>query len=156
MNANIVEKANQIIKSCGAAYLAVLDESGSPHVSAVSNIGAEDIFQAYFAIGTEGNKYRRLKRDNRASVSFRASATNITLTGITEIVTEQETKNRLWQDGFINHFPLGPTDPTYCIIKFITKRVSFWIDNESAEFTIDELLTVQSYCGLVCTGCMGE
>jgi len=47
MNANIFAKANQIINACDAAYFAVLDENGSPHVSAVSNIGAEGLFGAY-------------------------------------------------------------------------------------------------------------
>ena len=153
MDANIFAKANQIIKNCDAAYLGVLEENGGPHVSAVSNINPEGIFGAYFAIGANGNKYRRLKKDNRASVCYRAPATNITLDGTIEIITDQEIKNRLWQGGFINHFPGGETDPNYCIIKFTTKRVSLWVDNESAEFAIDELLTVQSRCGLLCKWC---
>jgi hypothetical protein len=56
-------------------------------------------------------------------------------------------------DWFINHFPDGETDPNYCIIKFTAKRASLWIDNESAEFMMDELLIVQSRCGLLCHGC---
>jgi len=39
------------------------------------------------------------------------------------------------------------------VIKFSAKRASLWIDNESAEFLIDELLTVQSRCGLLCKWC---
>jgi hypothetical protein len=49
--------------------------------------------------------------------------------------------------------PGGETDPNYCIIKFTAKRASLWIDNEGAEFTIDEILNVQSCCGLLCDGC---
>ena len=153
MNANIFAKANQIIKTCDAAYLGVLDENGCPHVSTVSTIKPEDIFTAYFATGLESNKTKRLLRDKRASVCYRAGGNNITLVGEAEILTDQETKSRMWLDWFVHHFPGGETDPNYCVIKFTAQRASLWVDNESAEFTIDALLTVQSRCGLLCNDC---
>ena len=153
MNSNIFAKANQIIKTCDAAYLGVIDEDGCPHVSTVSTIKPEDIFTAYFATGMGANKAKRLLRDKRASICYRADNNNITLVGETEILTDQDTKSRCWLDWFINHFPGGETDPNYCIIKFTAKRASLWVDNESVEFFIDELLTVQSHCGLLCKWC---
>ena len=153
MNSNIFAKANQIIKTCDAAYLGVIDENGCPHVSTVSTIKPVDIFTAYFATGTGANKTKRLLCDKRASVCYRIDGNNITLVGEGSILTDQATKSRCWLDWFINHFPGGETDPNYCIIKFTAKRASLWIDNESAEFAIDELLTVQSRCGLLCKWC---
>ena len=153
MNSNIFAKANQIIKTCDAAFLGVIDESGCPHVSTVSTIKPESIFEAYFATGMGANKTKRLLRDKRASVCYRADNNNITLVGEAEILTDQETKSRCWQDWFSNHFPLGETDPNYCVIRFRTGRASLWIDRESAEFTVDDLLTVQSRCGLLCEWC---
>ena len=153
MNSNIFAKANQIIKICDAAYLGVIDENGCPHVSTVSTIKPESIFTAYFATGMGANKTKRLLRDKRASVCYRADGNNISLVGEAEILTDQETKSRCWLDWLIHHFPGGETDPNYCIIKFTAKRASLWIDNESAEFMIDELLTVQSRCGLLCKWC---
>ena len=154
MNSNIFAKANQIIKLCDTAYLGVIDENGFPHVSTVSTIKPKDIFTAYFATGLNGNKAKRLICDKRASVCYRTDGSNITLVGETEILTDQETKSRFWSLDWMPHvFPGGETDPNYCIIKFTSKRASLWIDNESAEFTIDELLTVQSRCGLLCKWC---
>ena len=153
MDANIFAKANQIIKTCVAAYLGVIDENGCPHVSTVSTINPENIFEAYFATGMGANKTKRLLKERRASVCYRSENDNITLVGEAEILTDQATKSQCWLDWFINHFPGGETDPNYCIIKFTTKRVSLWIDNESAEFTIDDVLTVQSRCGLLCNFC---
>jgi len=153
MNANIFAKANQIIKTCDAAYLGVIDGNGFPHVSTVSTIKPENVFEAYFATGMGANKTKRLLHDRRASVCYREGSNNITLVGEAEILTDQETKSQCWLDWFINHFPGGETDPDYCIIKFTAKRASLWIDGESAEFTIDELLTVQSRCGNFCKWC---
>jgi len=153
MDANIIAKANQIIKICDAAYLGVIDENGCPHVSTVSTIKPENIIEAYFATGIGANKTRRLLRDKRASVCYRVDGNNITLVGEAGILTGQEIKSRSWSDRFINHFSGGETDPNYCIIKFTAKRASLWINNESAEFTIDELLTIHSRCGLLCKWC---
>ncbi|MCL2811793.1 MAG: pyridoxamine 5'-phosphate oxidase family protein [Clostridia bacterium] len=153
MNANIFEKANQIIASCDTAYIGVIDESGNPSVSTVSPIKPKNIFEAYFATGTDANKTKRLLKNNRASVCYCLDGANITLVGTAEVLTDQATKSQYWLDWFIDHFSGGKTDPSYCIIKFTTKRVSLWIDHEGAEFTIDSLLAIQSRCGLLCDGC---
>jgi len=154
MNANIFEKANQIIKTCDAAYIGVIDENGYPNVSTVSVLKPDSIFEVYFSTGLGGsNKVKRLKKDKRASVCFRVGSDNITLVGEAEILTDQPTKSRFWEAQLINHYPQGETDPNYCIIKFTTKRVSLWVGFDYGAFTIDELLKVQSYCGLLCDGC---
>jgi general stress protein 26 len=153
MDSNIFAKANKIIKNCDAAYLGVIDENGFPSVSTVSVIGPENIFEAYFSTNIGSNKEKRLQKNNRASICYREGGNNITLVGDVEILTDQPTKSRFWIDWFIDHYSGGETDPNYCIIKFTTKRVSLWVENESAEFMIEELLTVQSRCGLLCKWC---
>ena len=153
MTSNIFERANQVIKTCDAAYLGVIDENGSPSVSTVSPIKTESILAVYFSTNIGGNKEKRLRKDNRASICFCSNGNNITLVGETEICTDQETKSRYWLDWFKEHYAGGETDPNYVIVKFTTKRVSLWVGNEGAAFTIDGLLTVQSRCGLLCDGC---
>jgi len=153
MNANIFVKANQALETCEAAYLGLIDESGYPSVSTVSPIKPESIFEIYCSTNIGSNKEKRLRNDKRASICFCANNNNITLVGEAEIVTDQETKSRCWLDWFIDHYPGGETDPNYIVIKFTTKRVSLWIDNESAEFAIKDMLAIQSRCGLLCDGC---
>ena len=153
MNANIFEKANQIIQSCDTAYIGVIDEDRCPSVSTVSPIQPESMLEAYFSTNMDANKTKRLLQNKRASVCYRMGNDNITLVGEAAILTDQPTKSRFWLDWFIDHYPLGETDPNYCIIRFTTKRASLWVDREIAEFTMDALLTVQSRCGLLCDGC---
>ena len=151
MNANIFAKANQIIKTCDTAYFSVIDEDGYPTVSTVSVIKPDNIFEVYFSTDTESSKVNRLRKNNRASICFKTDS-NITLVGEAEICTDQETKSKYWLDWFKEHYD-GETAPNYVIIKFTAKRVSLWLGNEGGIFTIEELLTVQSYCGLLCDGC---
>ncbi len=104
MNSNIFAKANQIIKTCDAVYLGVIDENASPSVSTVSVINPENILIAYFSTNIGSNKEKRLSKDNRASVCYREGGNNITLVGEIEIKTDQETKSRYWLDWFKNHY----------------------------------------------------
>jgi len=142
VNANIFEKANQIIKTCNTAYFGVIDENSYPSISAVSVIKPENLFEVYFATYTGSNKEKRLLKNSRACICFRTEDSNITLVGDAVIVPDQETKSRYWLDMFKEHWP-SATDPNYLIVKLKTLRVSLWIDNESASFTIDELMTIQ-------------
>ncbi|MCL2519278.1 MAG: pyridoxamine 5'-phosphate oxidase family protein [Oscillospiraceae bacterium] len=153
INSNIFAKANQIIKTCDAAYFGVIDEDGFPSVCTVSPTKTENILEIYFSTNIGNNKEKRLRNNNRASVCFRSDGNNITLVGEAEILNDQKTKSLHWLDWFKDHYQGGETDPNYIIIKLRTKRASLWIDNESAEFLIDELLTVQSRCGLLCKWC---
>jgi len=154
MNENIFERSNQLIKSCNTAYIGVIGENGFPSVSTVMPVNTDSLFETFFATGLASNKAMRLQKNNQASVCYHVGGNNITLVGTAEILTDQATKSRFWhKEGFLEHFPGGETDPNYCIIRVTTKRFSLWVDNEYAQLSIDELLTVQSRCGMVCSGC---
>jgi len=136
MNTKTFEKANQMINTCKTACFGVIDENGYPSVSTVSLCTPENISELYFTTNIGSNKEKRLQKNNRASICCYNHLNNITLVGEAEILTDQESKSKYWQDWFSEHYPDGETDPTYCVIKFTTKRVSLWIDDESAEFQI--------------------
>jgi general stress protein 26 len=143
LNANIYGESNKIVKTCNAVYLGLIDSDGYPSVSTVTPIKQKNILEVYFACGKASNKYQRLLANNRASICFQAGYNNITLVGETQIITDQDTKSKYWLDMFNEHFT-DKTDPNYILVKFKTNRVSLWVDNESAEFSINALMKVQS------------
>ena len=131
------EKANQFIKTRQDGSFSVIDESGYPSASAVWLINQENISEIYFSTIVGSNKYQRLQKNNKASLCCYAEFNNLTLVGEAEILTDQASKSKHWQEPFIHIYPKGDTDPTYCIIKFTTKRVSLHIDHEGAAFTLE-------------------
>ncbi len=153
MNLSILEKANIIVNESEDAYIATIDQDGFPSCSTISSIKTDGIFKAYFSSGTEGNKALRIRGNPKASVCYHKGGDNVTLIGTAWLRTDPAIKHELWQPWFINHFPGGETDPTYCIIEFTPERTSLWIDREVAEFSLADALTVQSRCGLLCNHC---
>ena len=86
MNANIIEKANQIITGCEAAYFGVIDKDGFPSVSTVSPVNPESILELCFTTHTDGNKGKRLQdRDHFLQDS---SARNVERRRLHQRVTE--------------------------------------------------------------------
>lgn len=136
MNAKMLEKANQMIRTCKDAAFGVIDENGCPSVSAVSLCNPENISTLYFTTTIDSNKAKRLQKNNKASICCYTEANNLTLAGEAEILTDQETKSKCWQDWFIHIYPGGVTDPSYCVIQFTAKRAALWIDEEEAEFAL--------------------
>lgn len=153
MFSELLAKANHIVNSADACWIGLIDESGYPTVSTISRIQSDGIFTSYFSTGTDGNKAKRIRACGRASICFRQEGSNVTLVGTAAVVTDPEMKRVLWQDWFLEHFPGGAEDPGYCILKFTAERASLWIDCEGAEFRIEDILKVQSRCGLTCNGC---
>ncbi|MCL2827281.1 MAG: pyridoxamine 5'-phosphate oxidase family protein [Oscillospiraceae bacterium] len=140
MNMKLFEKANELIRTLEYASFGVIDENGYPSVSAVSLINPENISELYFTTTMDSNKGKRLQKNNKASVNCYTSMNSITLVGETELFSDQETKSKYWQNWVAlgaDVYPNGVFDPNYCFIRFTTKRVSLWIDEEGAEFTLE-------------------
>jgi general stress protein 26 len=153
MNADIIAKAANIINSNEEAYFSVVNSEGYPETATRSNIHPEGIKSCYFSTGAEGAMAVALKENSKTSVCFRQGGNNVTLLGVTKIITDLKVKKDLWLDWFIDHFPGGYEDPDYCLVHFTTRQVSLWIDREVSKFSIKDISDPQSYCGLLCRGC---
>lgn len=139
MKKDILLKAVEIVKSLDHATIATIDDEGFPRASTISSIKVEGLHTFWFSTGLTSGKARCLKNNNKASVCYQKDGNNVTLIGTIEILTDAYIKKELWVDWFIEHFPEGPTDPNYCILKFITEKGALWVDNVSFEFDKSEL-----------------
>jgi len=140
VNTKLFEKANEMIRTFESASFGVIDENGYPSISAISLCNPVNISEIFFTTTMDSNKAKRLQKNNRASINCHTSMNNITLVGEAEIFSDQETKSKYWQDWIelgSDVYPGGVSDPNYCFVRFTTKRVSLWIDDEGAEFTLD-------------------
>jgi len=144
MDVNLITKASDLIESCSEGYVSVVDADGYPHVATRSVRNADGIFSCYFTTDRGGNLANAVSRCGKAAVCFRKENANVSLTGDFEIVTDPAVKESVWVDWFINHYPGGPADPVYFVIKFVTSHVSLWIDGEGAAFGISDLKRIQS------------
>lgn len=153
MKPDIIAKANSIVDSSSEGYFSVINGQGYPETATRSNIKSDGIYSCFFSTGSEGPMATALKSNGKTSVCFRRENDNVTLVGDTVIVEDIEIKKDLWVDWFIDHFPGGPEDPGYCVVKFETKEISLWIGRKQVNFGIPDINKPQSRCGLLCNFC---
>ena len=131
----IIEKAGEIInneiKRIGFCSLGLIDSENYPTVSAITPAKADGINWIMFVANINGNKPKRIKSCDKASVCFCSDQSiihNITLVGTMEIVTDEKIKNDIWYKECGDHFS-GPEDPQYCVLKFVTKKYNILIED---------------------------
>ena len=64
------------------------------------------------------------------------SYSGLMLRGTMEVLTDQETKNLLWQPGDKRFYAQGVTDPDYCVLKFTATSGRYYKDLRSEELEI--------------------
>ncbi|MBT3318451.1 MAG: pyridoxamine 5'-phosphate oxidase family protein [Clostridia bacterium] len=139
MDAKILNKANEIMKQAKQAYVGSIDKEGYPNVATRSLIHPKDMSSCFFSTGTGANLMSNINQNNKAGVCIREGGNNISLHGTIEIITDKAIKEQMWLDWFINHFPKGVNDPTYCLLKFTAIRGTLWVDNVYDQFIISEI-----------------
>jgi pyridoxamine 5'-phosphate oxidase len=60
------------------------------------------------------------------------------LTGKMQVYTDNETKLAFWKQGDEMYYPLGPTDPDYCILRFTADRGNYYHGLQKHLFSADE------------------
>lgn len=121
-------KAELLLEKCDSVVLASVDEDGCPRPVPMSKVKNEGISTLWFATGTDSEKTKHFRMNPKAGVCFQKEINSVVLTGDIEIVTDENVKRALWQDWFIEHFPGGVDDPSYCVLKFTAKRATYWLD----------------------------
>ncbi len=120
------------------AYLSYLDDEGYPVAKAMlMTKGREGIKTLYFSTSTSSNKVSCFRKDPRAGVYFadRRFYRGVSFSGTVEVLEDQDTKSRFWEEGDERYYPLGETDPDYCILKFTAVKGRYF-SNGSEDFTV--------------------
>ncbi len=144
MKYEILAKAAEIVKALEHCTIATIDDQGFPRASSISSIKVEGLHTMWFSTGLSSGKVRCLKKNNKVSVCYQQEGQNVTLMGIIDILTNEEIKRELWVDWFIEHFPEGPTDPNYCILKFTAQKGVLWVDRNYLEFDKQDIENLES------------
>ena len=126
---NINEKAEELLQRCEVVVLASVDKDGCPRPIPLSKIKSEGISTIWFATGTHSVKTENFRSNPNAGVCFYNNGDSVGLTGTVEVVDDPQEKLDCWQDWFIAHFPKGPADPDYIILKFHASAATFYIDD---------------------------
>lgn len=131
------EKATELLQRCEVVVLASVNKEGYPRPVPMSKIATEGISTIWMSTGADSWKTIDFRANPKAGLCFNEKGDSVVLTGEVEVVTDEQQKLALWQDWFIDHFPGGPTDPNYVLLKFTSNHATYWIDGTFIHRNID-------------------
>ena len=122
------------------AFIGSVDEDGFPNIKAMLAPRERDGAALYFTTNTSSMRVRQYQNDPKASVYFyhrgRFRYAGVMLKGTMEVLTDQETKERIWRTGDTMFYKKGVTDPDYCVLRFTATEGRYYQDLKTESFVL--------------------
>lgn len=118
----------ELVDNCKSVILGSVDGQGYPNAKAMQKIVHEGILCFYFSTFTSAIRTRQYLSNPKSCLYFFRSegkVAGLMLTGDMEVLTDAGTKQKFWEDEWKVYYPLGVTDPDYCILKFTARSGNY-------------------------------
>ena len=128
-----------LIDRQSTAFIGSVSAEGFPNVKAMlaprKRIGLKTM---YFTSNTSSMRAAQYRNDPKACVYFcdRRFFRGVMLTGTMEVLEDSESREMIWQEGDTMYYPLGVTDPDYCVLRFTAESGRYYSNFKSKDFSI--------------------
>jgi len=130
---NIIDKAT-------ISIISSTDKDGFPNTKAMlPPRKREGIKHIYFTTNTSSMRVGQYRDNNKACIYFfdKRFFRGVMLRGVMEILEDKESKEMIWRDGDEIYYPLGVTDPDYCVLKFTAIDGRYYSNFKSENFLVE-------------------
>ncbi|MFC1676448.1 pyridoxamine 5'-phosphate oxidase family protein [Planctomycetota bacterium] len=133
-------------------YLGTVDGAGFPQVRVMGNLrnkeqcriaeelfaGHDEDFLTYMLTSHSSDKMQQIRTNSKVSVYFCNSAEfhTLLLVGEAEEIDDLDLKKRIWQDDWKIHWPGGPEDPGFVMLKLLPECAKGWYKEGAFEFKL--------------------
>lgn len=120
------ESVAKLIEHSAVSIISSVDENGFPNTKAMLPPRKRDGLKTfYFTTNTSSMRVQQYQKNKKACIYFfdKHFFRGVMLVGTMEVLTDQKTKDMIWQDGDTMYYPLGITDPDYCVLKFTAAKM---------------------------------
>ncbi|WP_199613812.1 pyridoxamine 5'-phosphate oxidase family protein [Paenibacillus alkalitolerans] len=133
-----IQESLDLLERSEIAMVGSTDENGYPHIKAMFKIESDKLKSIWFSTITSSRRVSQFIRNPKASVYFYDAGciAGLLLVGEMEVLQDAESKERLWKEGWEVYYPLGVTDPDYCILRFTAKYGDYYRGLQNITFDI--------------------
>jgi general stress protein 26 len=127
-----------MIEQCGIAMVGSNGQGGYPSIKAMIKVEAEGLKTVWFSTNTSSTKVAQFLVDQRASVYFvnAIDYKGLMLFGEMAVLTDRESRQRVWRYGNEMYFPGGVDDPDYAVLRFTTVGGTYYHNLQNVTFTL--------------------
>lgn len=137
---NPEQTIGNLIDKQGVAFISSIDNEGFPNSKAMlPPRKREGIKIIYFTTNTSSMRVAQYRENPKACVYFcdKRFFRGVMLKGTMEVLEDKEAKEMIWREGDTMYYPLGVTDPDYCVLKFTALKGRFYSNFKSEDFVIE-------------------
>lgn len=118
---NLVEKSRD-------AVVCSVDDEGFPNAKAMFVMRNKEPSVFWFSTNTSAIRTAQFEKCPKACIYFMnpKKFQGLMITGTMRVCTDAETKQSFWHAGDEQYYPLGPTDPDYCILRFAPDQCNYY------------------------------
>ena len=134
-----VKTALSVVERSGKAIIGSVDEEGFPNLKAMLKPREHDGLRAfYFTTNTSSMRVRQYLNNPKASIYFYDARffRGVMLKGTMAVLQDSASKERIWRDGDTMYYPLGVTDPDYCVLRFTAQTGRLYENFGSVDFPV--------------------
>jgi len=139
MSKDVIKTAAGLIEKSKNAMVGSIDDAGYPNMKIMFNARErEGIKIFYFTTNTSSLRAEQFLKNPKASVYFHDGRffRGVMLKGKMEVLHNQEIKDRIWREGDTMYYKEGPTDPDYCVFRFVSESGRLYESFGSTDFMI--------------------
>ncbi len=121
-------------------YISSVDEGGFPNTKAMlAPRERAGITTIYFSTNTSSMRVAQFQKNPKACIYFSDQRffRGAMLKGTVEVLTDAETKERIWREGDTMYYPQGVADPDYCVLKFTIHSGRYYSNFKSEDFIVE-------------------
>lgn len=136
---NAEKMIGNLIDKIGVSIISSIDREGFPNTKAMlPPRKREGIKHFYFTSNTSSMRVSQYRENPKASIYFFDNRfyKGVMLIGTMEILEDIDSKEMIWRDGDTMYYPLGVTDPDYCVLKFTAHEGRFYSNFKSENFEV--------------------
>ena len=132
--------AASLIKRSSKVLIGSVDEDGFPNIKVMlAPRETNGIKEFYLTTNTSSLRVSQFLKNPKAGLYVYDGRffKGLMLKGKMEVITDQKVKDRIWRDGDEMYYPLGVTDPDYCVLKFVSQNGRYYENFSSANFMVE-------------------
>lgn len=126
------EQLLEFIRAQKVSFIASVDENGFPNMKAMLPPRLIEGNCFYFTTNTGSKRAGQYRENNKASIYFynkgRFHYEGLMLVGTMEVLTDEESKERIWLPTDKLYYKKGVTDPDYCVLRFTAQNGRHYLD----------------------------
>ena len=126
-----------IIDKQSTAFIGSVDADGFPNMKAMlAPRKREGIKELWFTSNMSSMRAEQYKKNGKACAYFcdKRFFQGVMLIGTMEVLEDAASKETIWREGDTMYYPLGVTDPDYCVLKFTAKKGRYYHNFKSEDF----------------------